>query len=262
MKILYFDCSGGISGDMLLKAAADLSGCSDEIYRKIDDMKSENMHCSSHNSSSGHDDSCSSNPDNSHGYHAHGRSYDAVKKIIAESSFSEAAKAAAACIYECIAKAEAKVHGADLETVHFHEVGRDEAVMNALAVGMAVELISPDKILTSPIYDGKGTILCSHGEISVPVPAVMALRESCSYDFRTADVNTEMVTPSGLAGLMGIGTEPSEPEKNIFSGARILKETEAKGKRDTGLPGLRAYILEKQEGSDDGTAEAGEKSGA
>lgn len=168
-----------------------------------------------------------------------------MKSIIAGSRFPEAAKAAAAAVYANIARAEAKVHGATLETVHFHEVGRDEAIINALATGMAVSYIDADEIRTSAIYDGKGTIMCSHGEISVPVPAVMALRENCSYDFCTADVNTEMVTPSGLAGLMGIGAEPVEPGQDLLAEAKTIKETEAKGGRDTGRPGLKAYILEK-----------------
>lgn len=238
MKILYFDCSSGISGDMLLKAAADLSGRSGEIYEKINEA-SEHGICGAgahhaHNEHHGH-----------HEHHGHGRSYDEVKSIIAGSSFPEAAKASAAAVYANIAEAEAKVHGATLETVHFHEVGRDEAIINALATGMAISYIGADEIRTSAIYDGKGTIMCSHGEISVPVPAVMALRESCSYDFRTADVNTEMVTPSGLAGLMGIGAEPVEPGQDLLAEAKIIKETEAKGGRDTGRQGLKAYILEK-----------------
>lgn len=235
MKILYFDCSSGISGDMLLKAAADLSGRSGEIYEKINEA-SEHGICGA----GAHHDQHAHNE-----HHGHGRSYAEVKSIIAGSSFPEAAKASAAAVYANIAEAEAKVHGATLETVHFHEVGRDEAIINALATGMAISYIGADEIRTSAIYDGKGTIMCSHGEISVPVPAVMALRASCSYDFRTADVSTEMVTPSGLAGLMGIGAEPVEPGQDLLAEAKIIKETEAKGGRDTGRPGLKAYILEK-----------------
>ena len=250
MKILYFDCSNGISGDMLLKAAADLSGRSDEIYEKINEAAEHGICEESHHEhggcSCGHEShGADGHGHHDHGHHGHGRSYDEVKSIIAGSRFPEAAKAAAAAVYANIARAEAKVHGATLETVHFHEVGRDEAIINALATGMAVSYIDADEIRTSAIYDGKGTVVCSHGEISVPVPAVMALRENCSYDFRTADVNTEMVTPSGLAGLMGIGAEPVEPGQDLLAEAKTIKETEAKGGRDTGRPGLKAYILEK-----------------
>ncbi|MDO4745438.1 MAG: DUF111 family protein, partial [Bacillota bacterium] len=192
--------------------------------------------------------------------HHHGRSWLKVRSIINHSSFSADAKATALSIYEKIAEAEASVHGETLETIHFHEVGRDEAIKNALGIGMALEAIKTrgqgsdqdaDKqleILTSPIYDGKGTVICSHGEIPVPVPAVMALREKCTYTFETADVNMEMVTPTGLASLMGIGAKPSDESINQLKALRkagnIIAETEIKGTRNTGRGGLRVYLLE------------------
>ena len=174
----------------------------------------------------------------------HGRSYDAVRELIFRSGFSDGARACALKIYEYIAAAEAEVHGENLDTIHFHEVGRDEAIKNALGIGMALEAIRPDRILVSDIVDGKGSILCSHGEIPVPVPAVMALRAKSSFNFRQVDVNTEMVTPSGLAGLMGIGAEPAGP--GVPAG-NVVKKAEAAGRRKTGRGGLKACIIEARE---------------
>ena len=220
MKILYFDCSTGISGDMLFYAAADLSGKKNEIMEEREMLRfSEDK---------GHE-----NPHGDKYSHSHGRSYVEVKQMIEKSQVSEKAKEYALSIYGYIAKAEAAVHGATLETVHFHEVGRDEAIKNALATGIAVEAIAPDRVFVSPIYDGHGSIICSHGKIPVPVPAVKALMEESIYIFKTADIDTEMVTPSGLAGLMGIGAEPA-PEAAEDLG-KIIKEAEARGRRDTGL---------------------------
>lgn len=210
-------------------------------------------------------------------HHEHGRSYHAVVEIIENSGFSSKAKETALSIYRHIAEAEAKVHGESMETIHFHEVGRDEAIKNALGIGMALEQIAPDEIYTSPIYDGKGTVVCSHGEIPVPVPAVMALREKCSYMFKQADVNMEMVTPSGLASLMGMGALPdecgrltalqeaialsdadasglSEPMASLqtmalpikgTSNSRVVAFAEAKGSRATNRPGLQVYVIEE-----------------
>ncbi|HIU24904.1 MAG TPA: DUF111 family protein [Candidatus Copromorpha excrementigallinarum] len=227
MKILYFDCSCGISGDMALKALMEISGREKEILGKMEET-----------------DFSGGEGEKEH-HHGHGRSYSIVKKLIESSGFSSEAKKYAKEIYAHIAEAEARVHGESLDTVHFHEVGRDEAVKNALGIGMAMEAAAPDRVYASDIYDGTGTVLCSHGEIPVPVPAVMALREKSRLVFKEADVNMEMVTPSGLAGLMGIGAEPApedfEPEKG-----KILKKTEAKGSRDTGLGGLKVYLIESE----------------
>lgn len=216
MKILYLDCTNGISGDMVLKALMALGNCEAEVCDKM-----TNVNCTYGNS--------------------HGRSFNDVKTIIANSEFSDRAKAYAEAIYQNIAEAEAEVHEETLETVHFHEVGRDQAIKNALGIGMAMEAISPDRIITSVINDGKGTVICSHGEILVPVPAVKAMMKKSVFTFQQIDVEGEMVTPSGLAALTGIGAETEDVD---ITHKTILKFTEAFGARDTGRGGLKAYIYE------------------
>ena len=219
---------------MVLNALMDLSGKRNAIEEVL---KNEHLHT--------HDDH-----DHNDHHHAHGRSWLKVRELIDHSSFSDDAKQTALSIYQNIAEAEASVHGETLETIHFHEVGRDEAIKNALGIGMALEIIEPLEILTSLIYDGKGTVVCSHGEIPVPVPAVMALRAKCTYAFETADVNMEMVTPSGLASLMGIKAKPAvKTLQQILEDPRvsIIAETEAKGSRDTGRGGLRVYLLDRRD---------------
>ena len=222
MRILHLDCSNGVSGDMMLRALAELGECSEEVAAKMAAAdKADTAACD--------------------GDHSHGRSYKEVREMINGSGFSQKARETALRIYGHIAEAEAKVHGKTPETVHFHEVGRDEAVKNALGIGMALEIIAPDKVTVSTICDGSGTVVCSHGEIPVPVPAVQALREKCSYSFETVDVDMEMVTPSGLAAVMGIGAEPGEMAGDI------IKKAEAAGMRDTGRGGFKAYITEVRE---------------
>ena len=231
---------------MVLKALMDLSGQRNAIEEAL---KNEHLHTHDHHDDHDHHDH----------HHAHGRSWLKVRELIDHSSISDDAKQTALSIYQNIAEAEASVHGETLETIHFHEVGRDEAIKNALGIGMALDAVKaraqgsdqdvdePLEILTSPIYDGKGTVVCSHGEIPVPVPAVMALRAKCTYAFETADVNMEMVTPSGLASLMGIKAKPAvKTLQQLLEDPRvsIIAETEAKGGRDTGRGGLRVYLLE------------------
>lgn len=237
MKTIYFDCKNGISGDMVLKALMDLSGQRNAIEEAL---KNEHLHTHDHHDDHDHHDH----------HHAHGRSWLKVRELIDHSSFSDDAKQTALSIYQNIAEAEASVHGETLETIHFHEVGRDEAIKNALGIGMALETIQPDEIMTSSIYDGKSTVVCSHGEIPVPVPAVMALRTKCTYTFETADVDMEMVTPSGLASLMGIKAKPAVKTLQQFledPRVTLIAETEAKGSRNTGRDGLRVYLLDRRD---------------
>ena len=150
---------------------------------------------------------------------------------------TENAKRIAIDIYTAIAKAEAEVHGADLDTVHFHEVGRDRAVLNIAGTAAAADIIGADEIYASPLHDGHGTIICSHGEIPVPVPAVAAMKKQCDLEFVTEDIEMEMVTPSGLGTLIGLGAKNAGGKKPEDFGTVTAKGT-GKGTRDTGRGGL------------------------
>lgn len=224
MKTLYIDCTNGISGDMLLKALEALAEGA--------------------GGKTGHDHHGGS-------HEHHGRAYSEVQNIIKK------ANDIALSIYEVVAKAEAAVHGETIETVHFHEVGRYQAIRNAMCIGMAVAEIDPAEIIVSPINDGSGFVDCAHGRIPVPVPAVKAMMDECgrtypNFSFRTCeDVDTEMVTPSGLAGLIGIGARPAPGTDAgaaggmMFMEGTIIASSEAEGTRNTGRSGLKTYLIEK-----------------
>lgn len=244
---LYIDCTSGISGDMVLKALRDLGGDSREA-EKLELPQSRNHEeraCGQHHHdhpydhAHGHHQRHHHDSGHHHDDHTH-RSHGEVKAIIEGSRMTQRVKDTALSIYRVIAAAEAKVHGSDPENVHFHEVGRDEAIKNIAGIASALSSLNIDSIFCSEIHDGKGFITCSHGTIPVPVPAVMAMRESCHYAFVTDDIETELVTPSGLGVLMGIGAKyAKEPPEG-----KILKTATAKGGRDTGKEGLKISLIE------------------
>lgn len=224
MKRLYIDCTSGISGDMVLKALLELGADISEAEKL---KLPEDHHHDRHHEQEGHH------------HHSH-RSHSQIKALIRESDMSPAAKETALSIYSVIARAEAKVHETDEESVHFHEVGRNEAIRNITGIAAALENMDVKEIFCSRIHDGKGFITCSHGKIPVPVPAVMAMREYCSYPFEVDDVETEMVTPSGLGVLMGIGAEYADK----MPPGTIIKTVTIKGGRDTGKEGLKVSLIE------------------
>lgn len=213
---LYFDCTSGISSDMIFNALTLMGG--DGVWAEHVEIPED-----------------APNTDG----HQH-RSYGEVKAIIEDSLMTDKVRATTYAIYEVIARAEARVHGTDVENVHFHEVGRDQAIRNIVGIAGAVNSLFVNEIYCSEIHDGTGTVQCSHGEISVPVPAVKAMMEESDYEFVTdEDVKTEMVTPSGLAALMGIGAKyVSEMPEGV-----LLQDVTIKGKRDTGKPGLRVCLI-------------------
>ena len=223
MKTLYIDCSCGVCADMLVSGLRALGA--DDDFAFPEDLSRIVIDAYGKEGSAG----------------THGASYNAVRRAVSEMPVSGEVKDTALSIYDVIAQAESEVHRATPETVHFHEVGRTEAVINIVRISYMLHLISPDRIVCSDIHDGKGTIECSHGIIPVPVPAVKAMMKRCSgYVFVTDDVETEMVTPSGLASLIGMGAEHGErPEGTV-----CLKGT-GYGKRETGKGGMEIYLIEE-----------------
>lgn len=228
MATLYIDCTNGISSDMLFLALKDL-GAEANVESRIAGMAtSPGVH------SHGEDAAA----------HAH-TSYQDILHIIEQSDVSARVRETVRSVYGVIARAEAEVHGESLATVHFHEVGRREAVVNIFSVAEALEELAVETILCSPVHDGHGTILCSHGEIPVPVPAVAAMMKTCDYRFVTDDVPTEMVTPSGLGALLGIGARCVEtPPAWVSDAAEHVRMGRGVGTRDIGRDGLKVYYYE------------------
>lgn len=253
MKTLYIDCTNGVSGDMVLRALAELAGLDTDALAPLEfhTHDHEHRHGHDHDHDHDHDHGDGHNHGHTHSHdHGHGRSYADVKHIIdSQEHYTAKARETAQSIYAVIAWAESSVHGETLETIHFHEVGRDQAIANALGIGAALDVISPDRILVSKINDGSGFVDCAHGRIPVPVPAVQAMMDQCGAAYPAlrfdtcTDVDTEMVTPSGLAAIIGIGATPADSGMMFMKG-QITGETEVKGTRDTGRGGLRVYIIE------------------
>ena len=227
MNRLYFDCSNGISGDMVLNGLAALGVPSEEIAEALKGVIPCGGCCGG----------CGHGHDHSHDTHSH-RGYIEIKEMILNSGLSDNAKQTACNIYQTIAAAEAEVHGTLLEETHFHEVGRDEAILNIMGVAFCLDRLQIKEIYCGTICDGHGFIQCSHGEIPVPVPAVMAMRKNCDYRFERVDVATELVTPSGLGTLIGIGAQYVEAMPETEACVMV----EAKGKRNTGRGGLKIYM--------------------
>jgi len=172
------------------------------------------------------------------GGHEH-RSYAEVKEIIENSHIGRRAKQIAEKIYSVIAKAEAEVHGKAIEDVHFHEVGRNEAIRNIAVIGICLDALGVSEIYCSAIHDGTGFIECSHGRIPIPVPAVMAMRKDSKLKFVTEEIEMEMVTPSGLAAIIAMDAVYAEMPRG-----EIIAQGVGRGSRETGKDGLQITLFE------------------
>ena len=172
MKIAYFQCTAGISGDMILGALVD-SGL------KLETLKSELMKLnlpfdlrSRHvlkNGIKGTKVQVVVNEGHVH------RNLNDIKSIVQKSGFKGKVKENIIKIFTNLAEAEAKVHGTSVEAVHFHEVGAMDSIIDICGAAAGLDLLGIEKIYCSPIHIGTGFTKCAHGIIPLPAPAVVQL---------------------------------------------------------------------------------------
>jgi pyridinium-3,5-bisthiocarboxylic acid mononucleotide nickel chelatase len=129
--------------------------------------------------------------------HDHGRSLTEIKRIIQDSAISAQAKKTAIQTFEALGAAEAKIHNMDIESVHFHEVGSVDAMVDIIGAAVGVEALGVDEIICSPLNVGGGTVKCAHGTFPVPAPATVELLQGAPVF--SSGIQAELLTPTGAA---------------------------------------------------------------
>jgi hypothetical protein len=144
--------------------------------------------------------------EHSHGdlQHQHGRGLKEIREIIAEARISNSAKKTAVAIFEALGAAEAKIHNTSIESVHFHEVGEVDAMVDIVCAAVGAEALEVDEIICSPLNVGGGTVKCAHGTFPVPAPATLdLLKDAPVY---SSGLEAELVTPTGAAIVKTLAT--------------------------------------------------------
>ena len=245
-KILYYDASSGISGDMNLAALVGLGVdfsylCSElEKLNLSGEFRLEQKNVVKNGIAATKIDVVllKSQP--------HARSYADIKQILASSNLSEICKKKATAIFHVIAQAEAKVHAVSIDEVHFHEVGALDSIVDVVGAAVCFEYLSKNfgisRVVSSKIELGGGVVNCDHGYLNVPAPAVCEILKDVPVCLGRA--NFEMTTPTGAAILKACADE--------FVGEINFKiERVAYGAGEKNVPNfanaLRAMICEVDE---------------
>ncbi|MBN1977712.1 MAG: nickel pincer cofactor biosynthesis protein LarC [Anaerolineae bacterium] len=227
--IAYFDCFSGISGNMvlgaLLDAGLELDCLEAELARlpisgyklKAETVKRRGMQ------STYVEVEVSEQGVERHLHH--------IEEIITGSGLPDTVQQRGLAIFRRLAQAEAKVHGAPVESIHFHEVGAMDAIVDVMGAAIGLWLLGVEKAYASPVHVGRGTVKCAHGILPVPAPATLELLQGVPIYGR--DVDAELVTPTGAAILTTVaesfGQIPLMRVKQIGYGA---------GTRELPIPNL------------------------
>jgi len=245
MKILYYDCFAGISGDMNLGAMIDLGVDPDYLTAELQKLNIEGFHLEIQKDmrrgiSGTKATVVVENPENEK--HRHLRH---VEELVNQSTLSPEVKFLSLKIFDLIAVAEAKVHDISKERVHFHEVGALDSIADIVGAAICLNYLKVDKVMSSPIQLGGGMVKCAHGIMPVPAPATALIVQNLPV--KTGLVQHEATTPTGAAIL--VATVDEFTEQIDFP---IQKTAYGIGQRDVSeVPNvLRVYLSESEETPD------------
>ena len=206
MRIAYFDCFAGASGDMILGALLDagldlasLKGELEKLHLGHFDLDAAKVTKKGMGGSQAiiHID------EHHHGHHH--RHLSDIVKIIEESRLKDSVKEKSRAIFTRLAQAEAKVHRTTMESIHFHEVGAMDAIIDVVGAAAGFELMGIEKIYCSALHVGSGFVTCAHGTLPVPAPATAELIQGLPV--YSTGVEGELLTPTGAAILTTLASE-------------------------------------------------------
>ncbi|MDF1591318.1 MAG: nickel pincer cofactor biosynthesis protein LarC [Desulfobacterales bacterium] len=191
----YFDCFSGISGDMTLGAFVDLGV---PVQWLVDELKKIPL--------SGFE--LSATEVSVHGISAKrvnvdvlkesgSRNYSQIQSMILSSPFSQSVKDRSGDIFDRLATAEAGIHNCPNDSVHFHEVGGVDAIVDIVGTALCLEFLGIETIEVSKIPLGSGFVKCRHGTLPVPAPATLAILKGVPV--YGTEIPFELVTPTGAA---------------------------------------------------------------
>jgi len=234
MKIAYFDCFSGISGDMIVASLLDCGINIDILNNEIKKLNIPNVNLELKKVDKKGISASKFDVKFPH-EHVH-RGLNDIKKIINESSLSDPVKLKSIKIFSRLANAEGKIHNKSPDEIHFHEVGALDAIVDIVSSVICLEILGIENIFASNITVGSGTVNCAHGTIPVPVPAVLELLKDIPIS--SSEINTEIVTPTGAAIIstlsQNFGSIPNMTLENTGYGA---------GSKELPLPNILRVLI-------------------
>lgn len=240
----------------------DFSVVLDDVHENHDhDMDYLHGNSHDHDHSHGHFDDRSNEQSHEHTYvhsseQLHGNSHNCqnavhahhhrglleINEIICRAELSEKVKQIALQIFDILGEAEAKAHGVSKNEVHFHEVGAVDSIVDIVAVAVCLEDLEITEVIVPYLCEGRGTVRCQHGIMPVPVPAVVNIVKSHQLVLQPADVEGELVTPTGAAIVAAVKTKECLPRRY-----RVLASGMGAGKRNYSRPSILRGMLIQEE---------------
>ncbi|MEH2416032.1 nickel pincer cofactor biosynthesis protein LarC [Nostoc sp.] len=242
-KIAYLQCPTGISGDMCLGALVSLGVPVEYLIEKLNglgieqeyQLRTELVQRNGQQATKVHVDLLHDR----HHHHDHEHSHDhtrhlpEIERMILKAELPSRAEAWSLAVFRQLAVAEGAVHGISPEKVHFHEVGAVDAIVDIVGTCLGLDWLGIESnqsglplLYCSAFPTGGGTVKAAHGQMAVPVPAVLKLWEMRGCPVYSNGIDRELVTPTGAAIATTLardfGSPPAIAIKQIGLGAGTI----------------------------------------
>jgi pyridinium-3,5-bisthiocarboxylic acid mononucleotide nickel chelatase len=238
MKIAYFDCIAGASGDMLLGALLDAGFDESVLHAGLANLNLPGFNVTVtrllKNGLSALKVDVAVQED------LPSRTLLEIEEIITNSSLPDSIQQQANQVFRTLAEVEAKIHHHPVDQIHLHELGGLDTIIDVVGVLLGLDHLQIQQVYASPLPMARGFVNSAHGPLPLPAPATLALLEG--VPLYGTDMQAELVTPTGAVLLKSLVTEfsaiPSMNLKHIGYGA---------GQRDLPIPNLVRVLIGNQE---------------
>jgi uncharacterized protein (TIGR00299 family) protein len=244
-NLAYIQCPTGIAGDMCLGAIVDVGVPLEYLIEKLKalgieqeyQLRAEKVQRNNQVATKVHVELLREDHHHHHDASPH-RHLPEIERLIEAAQLPPRASAWSLAIFRRLAEAEAAVHGVSPDQVHFHEVGATDAIIDIVGTCLGLDWLGIEELYCSALPTGGGTVRAAHGQLPVPVPAVLKLWESRQVPVYSNGIERELCTPTGVAIAVTLatnfGTPPAMTIQRIGNGA---------GSRDLPIPNiLRLWI--------------------
>ena len=204
MRVVYFDCFAGISGDMTLGALVDIGVDIASLRHELSKLPLSNYILEAHTVKRGGfrsthvrvlvDEMAQSS-----------RRYTDIVRMLAESTLDSAVQESALEVFRRLGEVEARLHDEPLETIHFHEVGAVDSIVDVVGAVIGLQALGADLVLTSPINTGYGSVHAAHELLPVPAPATLELLKG--FPAYAGIIRKEMTTPTRAALITTLASQ-------------------------------------------------------
>ena len=199
MKVAYFDCPSGAAGDMIMASLLDAGVSLERLRAELAKLALPGWSLVARQVMKGAFRATKVDVEIDAGAHRHHRSLRDILDILERSTLDPSVKGRAARIFTRLADAEARAHGSDRESVHFHDVGAVDAIVDVTGGVIALDIAGAQAVHVSALPIGGGTVGGPHGRIPVPAPGTAELLRG--FPVVDTGVKAELVTPTGAAIL-------------------------------------------------------------